>query len=256
MAPHLQPLIHLTRTLGEPERDYVIIGEGNTSFHAEEESFWLKASGQGMHNIGPEGFVEMRFAPLLTALEDKNITVEAMQQVVNTARVDPIASSRPSVEVAFHAILLHECGARYIAHTHPGPVNMILCSSRAEQFAVERVFPDQVVLCGPRSGFVPYADPGLPLALAIRDCARAYIEAEGEPPKTILLQNHGLIALAQTPEEALNITAMAVKAAKIFAGACSVGEPVFMTQHDIYHIYKRPDEIYRRERFVRESTDY
>jgi len=59
-----------------------------------------------------------------------------------------------------------------------------------------------------------------------------------------------LIALGQTHSEALNITAMAVKAAEIFAGACMVGEPVFMSQADIMHIYQRPDEIYRRQQFV------
>ena len=52
----------------------------------------------------------------------------------------------------------------------------------------------------------------------------------GEAPKVILLQNHGLIALGQTPTEVLNITAMCVKAAGIFGGACALGEPVFMTQ--------------------------
>ena len=72
----------------------------------------------------------------------------------------------------------------------------------------------------------------------------------GEAPKVILLQNHGLIALGQTPTEVLNITAMCVKAAGIFGGACALGEPVFMSQADIMHIYKRPDEIYRRKLFV------
>jgi hypothetical protein len=43
---------------------------------------------------------------------------------------------------------------------------------------------------------------------------------------------------------------MCVKAAMIFAGACADGEPVFLSQADIMHIYKRPDEIYRRKRFV------
>jgi hypothetical protein len=66
----------------------------------------------------------------------------------------------------------------------------------------------------------------------------------------ILLGNHGLIVLAQTHTEAINITAMAVKAAMIFAGACAIGEPVFMSRADILHIYRRPDEIYRRRQFL------
>jgi rhamnose utilization protein RhaD (predicted bifunctional aldolase and dehydrogenase) len=136
---------------------------------------------------------------------------------------------------------------RYIGHTHPTAVNSILCSSRA---ASNRLFPDEAVLCGPRSVLIPYEDPGLPLALAIREGAHSYMDEFGEAPKVILLQNHGLIALGQTPAEVLNITAMCVKAAGIFAGACAVGEPVFMSRADILHIYQRPDEIYRRKQFV------
>jgi rhamnose utilization protein RhaD (predicted bifunctional aldolase and dehydrogenase) len=147
-------------------------------------------------------------------------------------------------------MLLADCGVRCIAHTHPVAINSLMCSTRAEQFAVERMFPDQIVLCGPRSVFVPYVDPGLPLAVAIREQVRVYMDDMGEPPKTILLANHGLIVLAQTPTEALNVTAMCVKSALIFAGACAAGEPVFMSEADIFHIYKRPDEIYRRGKFV------
>ena len=65
-----------------------------------------------------------------------------------------------------------------------------------------------------------------------------------------MMPNHGLIALGQTTAEALNVTAMAVKSAGTFAGACAIGEPVFMSQTDIHHIYRRPDEIYRRKQFV------
>ena len=148
-------------------------------------------------------------------------------------------------------MLLSECDVKVIAHTHPVAINQIMCSSRAEQFAQNRTCPDEVVLCGPQSVYVPYVDPGLPLAIVMRERVRAYMNTFGEAPKVILLANHGLIALAQTHAEALNITAMAVKGAAIFAGACALGDPVFMSQADIMHIYKRPDEIYRRSLFVR-----
>ena len=76
------------------------------------------------------------------------------------------------------------------------------------------------------------------------------MDAHGEAPKVILLQNHGLIVLGMTVQEILNVTAMCVKAAGIFLGACTAGEPVFMSKADIMHICKRPDEIYRRALFV------
>lgn len=250
MTDTFDQFVEMTRALGQPHLDYVIIGEGNTSYRIDDETFWIKASGQQMNGIGREGFVAVRFAPILDLFEHPADDREFIQQAMMAARVDPDSPARPSVEVTFHAMLLAECGVRYIAHTHPTAVNRILCSTRAEQFAHNRLFPDECVLCGPSSVFVPYADPGLPLALAIRESTRAYMDENGEAPKVILLKNHGLIALAQTPTEALNITAMCVKAAHIFAGACMVGEPVFMSQADIQHIYKRPDEIYRRGLFV------
>lgn len=250
MTTPLDLLIDLTRALGKPKRDLVIIGEGNTSLRADDDTFYIKASGRGMNGIDADGFAHVRLAAILALLDGPALDADAMKQATRAAMVDPSSPVVPSIEVTFHAALLADCDARCIAHTHPVAVNQIMCSSRAEQFAANRMFPDEIVLCGPRSAFVPYTDPGTPLAHAIRAATRAYSADEGEPPKVILLQNHGLIAIAQTPAEALNITAMAVKAAEIFVGACAVGEPVFLSQADIQHIYKRPDEIYRRKLFV------
>lgn len=249
----IEPLVEMTRFLGQPHLNYVIIGEGNTSQRIDSDTFWIKASGQQMQTIHADGFVAMHFAPVLSLLDNPPSSTQIIQDAMNAARADSESPLRPSVEVTFHAMLLHECGAQVIAHTHATAVNRILCSSRAEEFAQHRLFPDEVVLCGPQSVFVPYADPGLPLALAMRVQVRRYMANFGEAPRVILLANHGLIALGQTHTEALNITAMAVKAADIFAGACAVGKPVFMSQADIMHIYKRPDEIYRRRQFVQTS---
>jgi rhamnose utilization protein RhaD (predicted bifunctional aldolase and dehydrogenase) len=249
MTP-LQQILDLTRALGQPQHEYVIIGEGNTSLRVDADTFLIKASGRGMSSIDESGFVAVRFDPIMALFEQQDADRAALQQAMIDAKVDPDTPGRPSVEVTFHAMLLRGCDVQCIAHTHPVAVNGLLCSTRARQFADHRLFPDEVVLCGPRSVFVPYVDPGLPLAAAIRAEVRGYMEEFGEAPKVILLQNHGLIALAQTPTEALNITAMCVKAAKIFAGACAAGDPVFMTEADIMHIYRRPDEIYRRRMFV------
>lgn len=246
----IQTLVDLTRTLGEPQRELVVVGEGNTSFRSSEESFWIKASGQGMNNIGPNGFVEVYFEPILDLIANSPSERAESQRLMEAAKVDASVTLKPSVEVTFHAMLLKECDVRYIGHTHPVAVNGILCSTRAEQFAFNRMFPDEAVLCGPQSVLVPYLDPGLPLANGIGDGTRRYMDKYGEAPKVILLANHGLIALGQTPNEVLNITAMCVKAAQIFTGAYVVGEPVFLSEAEIMHIYKRPDEQYRRVRFV------
>ena len=244
------PLVEMTRFLGQPHLQYVIIGEGNTSQCADTDTFWIKASGQQMATIDQDGFVQVNFEPILALLDAPLDNSQAIKAALETARVDRQSALRPSVEVAFHALLLAECDVQFIAHTHPIAINQIMCSTMADVFATNRIFPDEVVLCGPRSVHMPYVDPGLPLAQAMREPVRRYMDDYGEAPKVILLANHGLITLAQTPTEAVNITAMAVKAATIFSGACAIGEPVFMSQAEILHIYQRPDEIYRRQQFV------
>lgn len=249
MSAVLESLVSLSRMLGEPTRNLAIIGEGNTSIRVDDDSFYVKASGHHLGTITDAGFVQVRFEPILRLL-DEPLTGPALQDAFLAARVDQTGAVRPSVEVTFHAMLLAECGVQCIAHTHPVEVNKILCSTRAEQFASNRTCPDEVVLCGPRSVFIPYFDPGLPLAVEMRRHVRAYIEENNEPPKVILLGNHGLIALGSSTTDAFNITQMAVKSASIFAGACSIGEPVFMSREDIHHIYKRPDEIFRRKQFI------
>jgi len=243
-------LVAMTRQLGMPHMNYVVVGEGNTSKRVDSQTFWIKASGRGMHEIDEAGFVQAHFEPVLDLFEQTELSAADLQNAMMEARVDKSSIVRPSVEVTFHAMLLHGCDVNYVGHTHPVLVNQLLCSNRAEQFANNRIFPDEAVLCGPRSVFVPYMDPGLPLARAIRDQVQGYMEEYGEAPKVILLANHGLIVLGQTPTEILNVTAMCVKAAGIFVGACAAGEPVFMSREDIMHIYRRPDEIYRRKLFV------
>jgi len=250
MSERLKQLHSMTRSLGQAQMNYVIIGEGNTSCRIDEDSFYIKASGQQMRNIEQAGFVAVRFGPVLAMLDNPPAKLSEQKAITNAARVDQSVSVVPSVEVSFHALLLHECAVQWIGHTHPIAVNHLLCSNRAEVFAKHRVFPDEVVLCGPESVYVPYVDPGLPLAIVMRDKVREYMNKYDEAPKVILLKNHGLIALGQTPTEILNITAMAVKAAKILSGAYAVGQPEFMSEADVMHIYKRPDEIYRRKLFV------
>ena len=260
MTKALDKLVQMTRALGEPALDYVIIGEGNTSKRIDDESFLVKASGHQMQNIGADGFVAVRLAPMLAMLDDPPATLSQQKRITESA-VLPLNALRetkgglsPSIEVSFHAMLLHECGVTTVGHTHPTAINQVMCSDYAADFALQRRFPDEVVLCGPQSALVPYADPGLPLALVMRDRARAYLAEYGEAPKLILLENHGMIALGDTAAEILNITAMAVKAARIFLGALATGKPTRLPEDEVRHLYQRPDEIYRRQLFVDDES--
>ena len=152
-----------------------------------------------------------------------------------------------SIEALFHAYLLSLPGIQFVGHTHSVAVNAILCSPLAERFAAGRIFPDEVVCCGPRSVFVPYMDPGLKLAQTIREQTLKFIDEQAAPPRVILLKSHGIITLGSSPEAVKAAMYMAVKAASIFAGAAALGGPVFMSEAEIERIGSRRDEHYRQQ---------
>ena len=150
-----------------------------------------------------------------------------------------------------HAVCLELGGADAVGHTHPVPVVALLCSRHAEALATEMLFPDQIVVLGRRPLFVPYVDPGLALARRVRDDLEAHVARHGEPPKVIYLGNHGLFALGSTPEHVLQITAMAVKASRVLAGALAVGGARALAEAEADRIDARPDEHYRRAALAR-----
>ena len=176
MTQNIDALVNMTRALGEPDMDYVIIGEGNTSMTLDAQSFAVKASGHQMRNISAGGFVNVYFEPILGLLDNPPKTMSEQKAITLAARVDQNSERSPSIEVSFHAMLLRECDVKFIGHTHPTAINQIMCTGHAAAFAHQRRFPDEVVLCGPQSLLAPYGDPGLPLALTMRHHLRQFIE--------------------------------------------------------------------------------
>jgi rhamnose utilization protein RhaD (predicted bifunctional aldolase and dehydrogenase) len=153
---------------------------------------------------------------------------------------------KPSVEALFHGYLLGLPDVSFVGHVHAIAVNQILCSPRAREFAEKRIFPDEIVCCGAESVLVPYTDPGLILAQAIREKTHAFIEHHGTFPRLILLENHGIIALGKTPQAVLAALLMAEKTAAIWTGAAALGGPIFLTPENVQRIAQRPDEHYRQ----------
>jgi rhamnose utilization protein RhaD (predicted bifunctional aldolase and dehydrogenase) len=243
----LTELISLTHILGDPTLDYAILGEGNSSARIDDKSFWVKASGAQMGTIDPSGFVQVSFEGVLSMLDSDSLSDDEVKTGLEAARVDPDSTSRPSVETVLHALALQLDGVDYVGHTHPTAVNAILCSEKAEEAISGRLFPDEIVYCGPAPVFIPYTDPGVPLALKIQEEIDRYLDAYLEAPKVILMQNHGLIALGDSPAQVANITAMYVKTARVILGAFALGGMHFMTPEAVARIHTRPDELYRRQ---------
>lgn len=243
----LANLIKLSRQLGERANHYVILGEGNTSARIDDKSFWVKASGVSLEGIDSDGFVKVSFEKVLQMLEWENIGDEEIKQGLKQATLSSVAGRHPSVETLLHALLLELENVSYVAHTHPTAVNRILCSKQAQEAIKGRLFPDEIVVCGIAPLYVAYTDPGVPLARAVQKAVLKYQGQYGVRPKVILLENHGLIALGSTSQEAENITAMYVKTAEILWGTFLLGGPNFLSESHANRIYTRPDEKYRED---------
>jgi len=249
MSNPLSQLVAMTRCLGDPALDYAILGEGNTSARADDEHFWVKASGVEMRTIGPTGFVRMRFDRVLSMLQAESPADDQVKAGLDAAKADATVTARPSVETVLHALALDLPGIHFVGHTHPTAVNALLCARDVEQAIAGRLFPDEIVYCGPAPVFVPYTDPGLPLARRVRAEIDRTMEEYGETPKVILMQNHGLIALGRSALEVENVTAMAVKAARVLLGTFALGGPHFLSPAAVERIHTRPDELYRRTKW-------
>lgn len=247
MQDVLDELIALSHELGRPENDYVILGEGNTSARADEAGFWVKCSGTELRTITAHGFVRVAFDRVLALTARDGLTDGDVKAGLAAAKMDPDAPGHPSVETLLHALCLQLPGIRFVGHTHATAVNMLTCSAGFEQAYAGRLFPDEIVLCGPAPVLVPYTDPGVPLAREVYARILRYVDEYGEQPKVILIRNHGLIVLGKTPQQVLDVTAMAVKTARVLLGTFAAGGPRFMSERDVARIHTRPDELYRRQ---------
>ena len=243
MTDRISELLSLAHTLGRD--DLSILGEGNVSAKLDANQFAVKASGASLAKLKQNGLTTCDSAKVLRVLELKTATDGQIEEALMDARIDSSAK-KPSVEAVFHAWLLSLDNIHFVGHCHPRSVNQVLCSPRARDFAQRRLFPDEVVCCGPASVFVPYVDPGLPLAREIRERTNLFLQEHGFLPRVIVLQNHGLITIGPSASAVQACTLMAVKAAEIFVGAAALGGPNFLTQQAIDRIASRPDEAYRQ----------
>jgi rhamnose utilization protein RhaD (predicted bifunctional aldolase and dehydrogenase) len=239
-------MLHLSHELGREERKLAILGEGNTSARLSGRTFVVKASGSNLASLGRADVCECRYDGLLPLLDGGTKSDSEVDYALLASRVSR-GARKPSVEAIFHAYLLTLPDVKFVGHTHPTIINELLCSRHGRTFARRRLFPDDVVCCGMESVFVPYTDPGLKLARAIRRAVVDYVRRLSRSPRIILLENHGLIALGATPGSVLAATLMCSKAAEIFVGAAAIGgTPRFLTRAQVIRIAGRPDEHYRQ----------
>ena len=165
-ADLLATAARLSRRFGE-DPEYARAGGGNSSAK-DGSTLYIKPSGVSLASMTPETLMPLALAPLLALAEaggDAEAGSDPVMRVAMAARLRDEGDRRPSVECVFHALI----PARYVIHTHPTTVNALTCARDGEAIARE-LFGDEVL-------WVPYTDPGLPLA---REIARRRGDRAGD----------------------------------------------------------------------------
>ena len=248
-AKTLSELISMSRELGRPENDYVVLGEGNTSARIDDSFFYVKASGKYLRDSDENTFIKVKLPEAVAILDKGSLTDDQIKAELAAVCADTDNRLRPSIETTFHAYLLSLPGVNFIGHTHATAVNALTCSNNAEALISGRICPDEIVYCGIEPLFMEYSDPGLELGRQIREKIAEYSKRNGCNPKVILIRNHGIIAIGANAHEVEAITAMYCKTCRILAGAVNFGGVHFMSQSNVDRIYTRPDEDQRKQQF-------
>jgi NAD(P)-dependent dehydrogenase (short-subunit alcohol dehydrogenase family)/rhamnose utilization protein RhaD (predicted bifunctional aldolase and dehydrogenase) len=192
MKPEINELIEISRFYGN-NKEYVVAGGGNTSFK-DEQTIWIKASGQPLARLDEIGLValsreKLRIISGKTYSDDTDLREEQVKNDLYNSIIEPGLNKRPSVETSLHELIRY----KFVVHLHPAVINGILCSRNAKNLVV-RLFGEKVL-------FVPYTDPGYTLFKKLETDINNFRGKYASDPQIILLENHGSFVSADSTEE-------------------------------------------------------
>ncbi len=181
-------LVAVARRFGR-DPEFARGGGGNASAKVDGV-LYIKPSGVPLATLEVDDLVALDIDRLLAFLhsgeppgaDGGEAGGDPVMRAAMAARLGEPGGRRPSVELLFHAFMPE----RFVLHTHPIDLNVVTCAAGGAALA-ERLFGDRAV-------WVPYTDPGLPLARAIVEARRAHVERSGRAaPPIVVMQNHGII---------------------------------------------------------------
>ena len=122
MNQEIKKLIEISKFYGS-DKNFVIAGGGNTSYK-DEQTIWVKASGQSLAELTEEGLVALN----REKLKEISVKVYSDDPVKREDEVktdlyksirDPSRNKRPSVETSLHEMIRY----RFVVHLHPTLIN-------------------------------------------------------------------------------------------------------------------------------------
>ncbi|SDO49677.1 Class II Aldolase and Adducin N-terminal domain-containing protein [Nakamurella panacisegetis] len=245
-APELvsPDLLELTRSLGRPERDLVILAEGNTSQRLADGRLVVKASGANMATATADDFVTVDVEPFLDLLRRPTSTQAEATAALDAGTVGG-RRRRGSIEALVHIAVQAVSPVEFIGHTHPTAILGLMASVRAEQAYRYWVYSDEAVVIG-KPLYVPYFSPGIDLGRAFYTALRNYADEQGQLPQLVLLGNHGIVAIAPTAAGVDGISSMAVKGAQVRSAAYAAGGVSPIPTDSVAKFFAREDISERR----------
>ncbi len=181
------------------ERGLIVAAEGNASGRLDGETLLVTPSGRRKDELGPGDLVVVGLAPD-PALE---------------AALEP----RPTSDLAIHrAIYEARPDVRAVVHAHP-PAALAL--TLAGELPDPAVLPETALLV-PDLPLVPFAPPGS-LELAERVAATLRDASPERPIRALLLERHGIVALGERIEEAVDRLELAELLCRVWRDARLLG---------------------------------
>lgn len=189
----LDNIVKYSRLLGE-RSDLVLHGGGNTSikttvtdvFGYPTDVVYVKGSGWDLATIETAGFVPLRSDRLSQLMQLDSISDSSMMNELRLASLDSQAPDA-SVESLLHSFL----PATAVLHSHADAI-ITLSNLIDGEARIRELYGDRLVV-------VPYVMPGFDLAKA----ASKRWAVESTPSSLgMLLLNHGLFTVGDTPAEA------------------------------------------------------
>jgi L-fuculose-phosphate aldolase len=194
--PAIDELIHCGRSL---VAQGMVLGRGGNLSVRVDDTIYVTARGAALDRLTAHDFVAVEVA---------------------TARV--VGNGRPSSELPMHlAAYETDAGTRAVVHTHPP--HAIACGIVG--LALPALTPDFYVYLGDIVPLLPYLPPGSP-------ALRAAVADALETATSVLLQNHGLLAVGRSVDEAFLRTGLVEETARILLAAHATGRPIHTLSAD------------------------
>ncbi|MHB1064545.1 MAG: bifunctional aldolase/short-chain dehydrogenase [Georgenia sp.] len=250
----LAQLVVASRTLGS-DPQFVLHGGGNTSVKTtwhdvtgrDVPVLLVKGSGHDLAGVGPEGFAPLRLERLRELLPPTRLPAADLADELAAATLDPSAPAA-SVETLVHALLPHTA----VLHSHADAV-LALTNTPNGRELIGETFGEKVVV-------VDYAMPG-PLGAAA--CLAAWQAAADRHDRAwgLVILNHGLFTVGETPQQALDRHVSLVELARQRVRGTGSGtpdetvEPHAVEPADIARLRRRISEQAGRPLVVRRAYD-